>query len=123
MAAASSRAVAVSTARFRRSSVRRERRRSTARGFVLLRLTAPLKRNRVRLSPDPVGTTNDEWCYILHAGSPSPAVLTTGFVVFTAIPHDAVANCECVFVADHIPGLTTMAGAETPVDCLKPNSV
>jgi hypothetical protein len=35
----------------------------------------------------------------LHAGSPSPAVVTTGFVVLTPMPHEKAAICECVIVA------------------------
>ena len=36
----------------------------------------------------------------LQAGSPSPAVDTTVFVVFTPMPHVKFGICECVTVAD-----------------------
>ena len=38
-------------------------------------------------------------CYGAQAGSPSPAVLTTGFVVLTAIPQEVFASCVWLFVA------------------------
>ena len=56
-------------------------------------------------------------------GSPSPAVLTVGFVVFTPIPQTVPDSCVCEFVATHAPGYVTIAGAFVPVDCLKPNDV
>ena len=56
-------------------------------------------------------------------GSPSPAVLTVGLVVLTPIPQVLPVNCVCEFVATHAPGYVTIAGAVTPVDCLKPNDV
>ena len=39
-------------------------------------------------------------CCYLQAGSPSPAVVTTVFVVFTPMPHEKFGICECVTVAD-----------------------
>ena len=39
----------------------------------------------------------------LQAGSPSPAVETSGLVVFTPIPHEKFASWLCVFVASHAP--------------------
>jgi hypothetical protein len=36
----------------------------------------------------------------LQAGSPSPAVVTCGFGVFTPMPHVKFMICECVTVAD-----------------------
>jgi hypothetical protein len=39
----------------------------------------------------------------LQAGSPSPAVVTSGFVVFTPMPQLKFASWLCVFVASHAP--------------------
>jgi hypothetical protein len=36
----------------------------------------------------------------LQAGSPSPALVTIVFVVFTPMPHVKFGTCECVTVAD-----------------------
>ena len=50
-------------------------------------------------------------------------MLTVGFVVFTPIPQVVPDSCVWLFVATHAPGYVTIAGAVTPVDCLKPNDV
>src|SRR5687767_5798635 len=39
----------------------------------------------------------------LHAGSPSPAPITMGFVVLTPIPHAVPVICVCPTCADHAP--------------------
>src|SRR5262245_14126120 len=54
----------------------------------------------------------------LQAGSPSPAVATVGFVVFTAMPHVLVVSCVCDTVAAQKPAPVVMVGVVTPVDCL-----
>ena len=51
------------------------------------------------VEPDPA-TSRILQRYGAQAGSPSPAVETTGLVVPTAIPHDVFANCVWLFVAD-----------------------
>ena len=38
--------------------------------------------------------------HYLHTGSPCPAVVTSGFCVFTATPQLKLGICVCVFVAD-----------------------
>jgi hypothetical protein len=50
-------------------------------------------------------------------------VVTVGLVVLTPIPHSLPTSCVWLFVATHAPGYVTIAGAVTPVDCLKPNDV
>ena len=39
----------------------------------------------------------------LQTGSPSPALVTSGFVVFTPIPQEKLVSWLCVFVASHEP--------------------
>src|SRR5690242_15216274 len=39
----------------------------------------------------------------LQVGSPSPAVVTSGFVVLTPIPHEKFVSWLCVFVASQAP--------------------
>src|SRR5687768_10972351 len=54
----------------------------------------------------------------LQTGSPSPALVTSGFVVLTPIPHEKFASWLCVFVASHAPEYVAIVGIETPVDGL-----
>src|SRR5215207_6262212 len=54
----------------------------------------------------------------LQVGSPSPAVETSGLVVFTPMPHEKLASWLCVFVASQAPEKVAIVGIETPVDGL-----
>jgi hypothetical protein len=39
----------------------------------------------------------------LQVGSPSPALVTSGFVVLTPMPHEKFVSWLCVFVASQAP--------------------
>src|SRR5436190_16893231 len=122
------------TAKLPRSSVRSEGRES---GRVMRRERRH-ERQRRRCSPDdrrgrsetherptgldPVGRScPPPWrrCVsYLQTGSPSPALVTSGFVVLTPIPHEKFASWLCVFVASHAPEYVWIVGIATPVDGL-----
>ena len=52
----------------------------------------------------------------LQTGSPSPAVVTSVFAVFTAIWQLFPLSAVCVIVADQKPAPTAITGVPTPVD-------
>src|SRR6185369_13950207 len=54
----------------------------------------------------------------LHVGSPSPALVTSGLVVLTPMPHEKFISWLCVFVASHAPANLAIFGMPTPEDGL-----
>src|SRR5215218_1553846 len=122
------------TAKLTRSSVRSEGRRS---GRIMRKKRRHARRRR-RCSPDdrpdrsetherPIGSNPmgracpPPWRPTggyLQVGSPSPAVVTSGLVVLTPIPHEKFVSWLCVFVASQAPAYVAIVGIETPVDGL-----
>src|SRR5687767_8570037 len=87
-------AATVRTARWSSSSVRIELRGVTVGGVSTKKTCRERKKKPGQgLHPDPVPYDELRGTYGAQAGSPSPADVTTGFVVLTAIPHDVLASC------------------------------